>query len=537
MPSTTTKLLAATAIAALAWVTGARAEPYRLGPEDQLVIKVFLFRPGTAESVAVPALNGDFTVAADGTLSLPVLGSMPASGQTPSEMADAIGAALKAKIGLPQQPEASVQVAKYRPFFILGSVQKAGDYPFRPGMTVLQAVSVAGGVNRASDIDRAGYEREALSGRGEVRALSAERLGLAVRQARLSAEVDGKPQVQFPDWVLRRASDPDVSQAMREQSLLLDARRNSVDEQVKAVQDAKEILRQELQSLDTKGKSLDHQIDIARKELANVTDLVQKGLTISPRQLADEQSVAAFESSRLDTQLTTLRAQQDLSRADRDILDLRAKYRTDALTDAAEVRSRLDAIEERLTTAAGLVSNAEQNAPEVAREGEIVPIYTLTRIVDGASTTSRVAETDAVRPGDVVRVTLPKNPDETRRGAPEDYRTRSYAPAGPMSLNGTPSVQPPQATASPQAQPQAAAAAAPTGPTQPARVADMPAQPSPAAVRPRQPGAIDATSASRVVVPDDKAHPARRKDHSSRTQRQQPASTVADGEDQSPTQP
>jgi polysaccharide biosynthesis/export protein len=67
-----------------------------------------------------------------------------ASGRTPGQLADAIATSLKQR-GMIEDPSVAVEVASYRPIFILGEVMKPGQYPYEPDMTVIAAVSLAGG--------------------------------------------------------------------------------------------------------------------------------------------------------------------------------------------------------------------------------------------------------------------------------------------------------------------------------------------------------------------------------------------------------
>ncbi len=497
------------------WATGAGAEgqaqgSYRLGPEDHLMVKVYDFRQGSGDAHAWTALNGEFVVGPDGTVSLPLIGEVKAAGGTTADLADEIGDSLKTNMGLVQRPDASVQIVKYRPYYVTGAVQRPGQYEFHPKLTVLQAVSTAEGVVRATGSDLLAYQRDALTGRGDLRVLDAERLAQRVRQARLASEIAGAPAVVFPADVLRRASDPGVAQAMREEVLLFEARRNRLESQVKAIDQSKAVLNGEIDSLGQKGTSLDHQLDMSRKQLTDINGLVANGSEVRSRQLGAEQTVAAFESSRLDVQVATSKARQELSQADRDVIDLRTKFQTEALSEATDVRGRLDALNERLSTAQGLIDQAEVNAPSAVRsDEEVQPVYQLVRTVDGKSVTSDVTEGDPVQPGDVVKVTLPKVKG-TVRPLPALTTFDALAPVMPGGI------VPQQGTSLPR--PQAAApATSPQAVAQPQPTATVAAT-SPAAVNPAQPTApapqanadtaalpanvADARAASRLTVPD-----------------------------------
>jgi polysaccharide export outer membrane protein len=115
--------------------SAAAAAPYvyHLGPDDKLRIAVYGEDP----------MAGEYLVNAEGSVSFPLVGMIKASGLTLSEFSSALSAALAAKFL--KDPKVVVDVVEYRPIYVLGEVNKAGQYPYRSGMTVLGAVATAGG--------------------------------------------------------------------------------------------------------------------------------------------------------------------------------------------------------------------------------------------------------------------------------------------------------------------------------------------------------------------------------------------------------
>jgi polysaccharide export outer membrane protein len=108
--------------------------PYRLGAGDKLHIITF----------GEEQLTGSFDVNDSGGVAMPLIGIIPAQGLTSGELASRIAQKLREQ-NLLADPNITVSVTKYRPIYILGEVAKPGEYPFEPGMTLLSAVSVAGG--------------------------------------------------------------------------------------------------------------------------------------------------------------------------------------------------------------------------------------------------------------------------------------------------------------------------------------------------------------------------------------------------------
>lgn len=122
------------------------AEPghvaYRIGPLDVLTISVF----------RVPELSTTVQVADTGTINLPLIGEVPASGRTAQEVEQDVTARLGEKYL--QNPQVTVFIKEYnaRRVTVDGSVKKPGVYPLRGRTSLLQAITMAEGLdnNRAS---------------------------------------------------------------------------------------------------------------------------------------------------------------------------------------------------------------------------------------------------------------------------------------------------------------------------------------------------------------------------------------------------
>ncbi|MSP01449.1 MAG: polysaccharide export protein [Acetobacteraceae bacterium] len=107
---------------------------YRLGPGDTVRLITYGEEP----------LTGEFRVNDQGVVALPLAGTIRAAGKTPRELEDAIAVALK-KRDMLRKASVSVEVATYRPIYVLGEVNKPGQYPYQPGMNVVTAAAMAGG--------------------------------------------------------------------------------------------------------------------------------------------------------------------------------------------------------------------------------------------------------------------------------------------------------------------------------------------------------------------------------------------------------
>ncbi len=146
-------------------VTDANAglvQGYRIADGDKLRVTVF----------DEPTLTGEFGVGLDGSLSLPLIASMQASGQTPSELAAKITSSLAAGDYV-LSPRVSVEVAQHRPFYILGEVNAPGEYPYIGDLTVDQAIAKAKGYSARANKSEVVLQRQGWTQGRRVRLDSA----------------------------------------------------------------------------------------------------------------------------------------------------------------------------------------------------------------------------------------------------------------------------------------------------------------------------------------------------------------------------
>lgn len=121
---------------------------YRFGPGDQIRVTTF----------DEQGLTGEFRVSDNGNIAFPLIGNVRAGGRTADQLGSSIGEELKRR-RLIRDPSVVVEVVNYRPIFVLGEVAKPGEYPYRPGMTLLTAVAVAGGYTYRAVTDYASVVR------------------------------------------------------------------------------------------------------------------------------------------------------------------------------------------------------------------------------------------------------------------------------------------------------------------------------------------------------------------------------------------
>jgi len=131
------------------------AEIPPLGPPQMVDAADGLYLLDTGDKLRIfiyghPNLSRLYTVDHQGMVSVPLIGDVPARGRTSRGLGRAIAARLGAQYV--KEPQVTVDIAQNRPFFFLGEVRNAGQYPYVSGMTVQEAVAIAGGYgDRASE--------------------------------------------------------------------------------------------------------------------------------------------------------------------------------------------------------------------------------------------------------------------------------------------------------------------------------------------------------------------------------------------------
>ncbi|AWB20360.1 sugar ABC transporter substrate-binding protein [Methylobacterium currus] len=383
---------------------------YALGPLDRVRLRVFEWRASRDEIFAWTALNDEFTIGADGTLSLPIIGDIPVAGLPTREVGRLVARRLRDRMDLADPPDTAVEIAVYRPFYISGAVDKPGEYAFRPGLTVAKAVALAGGPPRVTDGGLLRLERDAITARGDLAGLHKDRDQLALKLARLAAERDDKPKFEPPKELAGRP-DPGLLALVDRETSIFEARRKALSTQVDAIEDLKRFLRQQIDALNGQLATIDTQIKLIATEIRSNEQLAERGLATQQRTIAAGRSMAQMESEKLRTTTDLLRARESISRADLSILDLRSRRATEVTAEMRDTQRNLEQLKPRMEVAERLILEAEVSAPRFlsdrAQARRAKPTYRVSRQA-GAAVQEIVAEdTTMLMPGDSVSVELP----------------------------------------------------------------------------------------------------------------------------------
>jgi len=407
----------------------AGAEPYALGPQDKLRLRVFEWRAPVDQVYEWTALNGDFIVSSSGTVSLPLLGEISAAGLSPNEFAEAISKQMADEMKLRWPPKVAVEVAEYRPFFIVGAVAKPGAYPYQPGLTILRALSIGGGLPRLGEAGLLRHGREVIAGRGSVTQLALKTNELQARKARLEAELKRAEMITFPEELEKARSNPDFARVLEQEESIFKARRTAVDTQVSTLNQLKTYLVSEIDALAQQVELKKGEHATVKQELGNVTTLVEKGLSVSGRQFSLERLSAQLSSDQLQLETALLKAKQEISRTE---VAIDETINNRAIEVASLLRATEAELEDTLVkykTEEKLLYDSEIVYPRLmtSRRQDSArnePKYSIVRVTEGTSQEIAAEETTDVLPGDTIKIELPMLDDLSSILAPPPQATQ-----------------------------------------------------------------------------------------------------------------
>ncbi|NKM57313.1 exopolysaccharide biosynthesis protein [Rhizobium anhuiense] len=409
----------------------AHAENYTLVPEDQVRLRVVEWRSSDSRYASWEALDGTYAVDDAGNLSIPIAGQVPAIGKTTQQVADAIAGALSEKAELPGKPFIALEIAQHAPIFVTGTVQTPGRYAFEANMTVMKAVSIAGGFLRDRE-ENTVFERDRIQAAGAYRTAILNRRDLLMRQARLRAEIAGEQSFEIPAELV---GTPDVDKLKAQELNLMRLRRVDIQSQIDAASDLARLYGQQVESLEAKINSQKRQIDLAQKELDNVNSLVSKGLVSNSRQVSVDRWAADAQGTLIDLEVALTTARQGLSEADRSKINIANRQNSENQELLNQVnlaigRAAIDIqVAQLLGEQAGYSAQLAQMNTDMPGLGRAQKNYRIVRRNDdGTYRNIEADETTTLRPHDVVEIGI-------------DTDTDLQTPPPPLQLQSAPQQQ------------------------------------------------------------------------------------------------
>ena len=380
---------------------------YQVRPETRLKVSVVEWVAATGDYKEWTALNGEFTVTPAGSIFIPMIGQLNVEDKTVDEISQLIGTNLKRITGLATAPTASVEVVKYPMIYVSGSVERSGEFEFRPGLTVKQAMALAGGKERRSSPQGEYSDAEQIRYAGDLGRLELQLKQQMAKRARLMAEFSGKTAIEFPPEIASASQDPIIAQILQSETALFTARADALNRALQSASELETLLTNEISVLDEKMTTQDRQVVIAQDELTDISKLVDTKILTTSRKTALERTVAEMQGSKLDLVVASMQAKQKLSETKRDAETLKSQRTTEAGQELQATEADIEDTKLKRTTTLQLlqIAGASVSRYQSLKAVDLQPLeFWLTRSAADIPTTSEVAETEELQPGDVLDV-------------------------------------------------------------------------------------------------------------------------------------
>ncbi|WP_171179590.1 polysaccharide biosynthesis/export family protein [Ruegeria sp. HKCCD8929] len=394
-----------------------------LGPQQTLDIRIGRWDPVNEVFTSWDTIAGSYLISATGTVSLPLIGSVQATGLTPDELGTELSRRIQDRIGLSTDVQAIVTITEFAPIYVLGDVRAPGAYLHVPGMTVLQALSLSGGVNRASSALVRG-ERNALNAFGNYRVMELDKMRRLARLARLEAEEAGTG-IDVPPEL---ASSPLGAELIEQERKIMMSQQSAFASNLAQIEELEALLLERIARLQQQADLRQRQLNLLNEELENASSLVERGLSIATRESNLQRAVADQQVRLLEVETARLSAEQRLSETRRDRLDLTNQRDRERVQGLQDERTAIAELRVKMETEAALFAEAERTGNGLVELSALVSLtLQITRTGPDGPVTFVVGRNDPIAGGDVLEVVLARpGPNDTipvRRLSPETTET------------------------------------------------------------------------------------------------------------------
>ncbi len=351
-------------------------------------------------------MSGERVVQEDESITIPFLGQVRAGSLTSSEFEKAVADAFEQAFHRPAF--ATLMAIEHEPIFIVGPVKNPGSYKYSPGMTVLHAIALAGGMERVRPESWQSVEavREELRNRQTKSAASRLLARVSILRAERTATELVVPQ-RLVDLLGRAEATVLVEDAKALRDLVVGARRAREAEQRTAIADAET----ELQSAKERSTPIIAGIKLRKERFAAISSLQASGMA-TRGQLADAQgNLADLETREHDAAAATNGAKRKLELAKEELTRFELENKRQLASDISSADRALTENMDSLIHSRGVMDVIYANNPgKASTENSGAQTYEIIRRTANGSQFIPADEVTSLEPGDLVRL---RGADET----------------------------------------------------------------------------------------------------------------------------
>jgi len=409
----------------------AGAEPFRLGQDDKVDVRVF----------GRPDLSMSLKIDADGNLRLPLVGSVPAAGQTVDAVEERLNAAYRDGAGI-VGPKVTVTVLETGPIFVGGAVQSPGRYPWASDLTPAKAYALAGGAPRLSESGGPLLAFESYRAVEQEEQTQTRLASAVLRRARLGAEAASAATFEPPKGWAEGLATAQADELLTRERHLFAKRRESLAGEVNNLKRQQQILVEQDAAYRASLVKKAQQRSLLQQELSAMDgEATTARLVPVTRLLTLKRQIVEVENDQRDIERRITETKLQGTITETTIANLQNARIVEASTQLAEVERELvslrDSLEpnrRRADIARQVIGNGGAGARGARTERDArarEPLFSIRRQVAGRTEVIQAGPDTPLMPRDLVQVAVPAPVPASAERAPAE------PPAPQSSATGT----------------------------------------------------------------------------------------------------
>ena len=257
---------------------------------------------------------------------------------------------------------------------------------------------------------------------------------LEAREARLKAEVEGKPAVEYPEALAAQSADPEVEDLVAAESRLFNLRQMTLASQKGQLTERVLQLRQEISGIETQISAKEREQALIAQDLTNTRSLLEQKLIASERVTQLDRELARMEGQLGQFVASAAQARGKIAEIELQVAQLDQSFLSDAASELAEVRASIAEFRERQIAGENDLRRTSISAPQSGQVHELA-VHTIGGVVGAGETLMRIVP---IAEALTIEVSIaPQDIDQVHIGQQVLVRFSAFNLRTTPELNGT----------------------------------------------------------------------------------------------------
>lgn len=426
----------------LQWAAPSALADYRVHRGDVVEISV----------AGAASLQRRIMIDNDGKLYFPLVGELDAAGRSLAQLRQQIRDRLVSTHAF-ANPDVTVGVAEYRPVYVAGDVAKPGAYSYRPGMTVRDAIALAGGVGRTASSDP-------FDAQDRRDALLIEFARLEIHTARLRTELAGGTKLRTGGVRGNATIAPFLAEFAEMEGQQLKSDQDDFSNEKAHLARLIETTQEQVSALLAEEAQQRSALAQQQHDGARVEALLRRSLVQISRVEEERRALAAAQTQFFELKARLAQARRDLEGYARQLQKLQDRQKVDIIKQLEAATGQLATVKVHLASLGERLRDAGSSAPQSLRDGDRQQEFAIFREERGKQRRVAAEEGTNLLPGDTLEIARPRalGPQGLALGTPLSYsaagvsgtatadrgdRAKATPPASPAASRRSEALLPP----------------------------------------------------------------------------------------------